>query len=321
LYGESPIFNLQHRISKADFESHFMELWEDWYPATEDEISLGGGYWDGGILTAVRTRLDESITALLRRAFEQNPFELESEIKDLLATVKGYVSTFIPEGAIYYRARLGVEQRLTPHDIHWEAKRNYVPYSNKDIAQVPVMLATEGRLNRARVSVLYLATDAETAVSELRPHPGHLVSVARFESVRPILIADFANYDLRKYLSDSRLELLRRVLSFSALLNLPIQPDRREFYALTQLLADAIRTSGFEGVAFKSSVAAGTNATCFVPDAFRIVAGSENVVEVGSLVYRLTKRETVEPGFDANNYDVDTDPLSTLYDGFGQSRT
>ncbi|WP_158647018.1 RES family NAD+ phosphorylase [Paraburkholderia azotifigens] len=213
-----------------------------------------------------------------------------------------------------------MKQRFTPTsgDLGRD-DRFFEPYTGTEISAPPVLVASEGRLNRHRESILYLATDEETAVAELRPHPGHLVSTAQFVNDRPILIADFARYDIRLFLSDDRLELLRRILSFSALLNLPVQPERKDFYALTQTLCDAFRNSGFEGVAFRSSLAKGVNVACFVPDSFSIVEGSERVVEVESLNYRFLHKRTVARDADPVDFEVDTDPLSTLYDGLSRA--
>ena len=50
--------------------------------------------------------------------------------------------------------------------------------------------ATEGRVNPKGIPCLYLATDANTAMAEVRPWLGRLVSVAQFRTVRVLRIVD-----------------------------------------------------------------------------------------------------------------------------------
>jgi len=299
-----------------EFESAFNAIETEWYPKTDEMISLGGGYWDGNILTGVKARLDSRLTTLLSRGFEENYFQIQNEVSDLLAAVQSDIESTLPAGSETFRARIGVNKRLMRHvEPGFDPTFYYLPYSDSEIKSPPVHLASEGRLNRARVSILYLASDRETAVAEVRPHPGHLVSTAKFISSEPLKIADLTTKDVRNYLSDQRLEDLRLIFSFNTLLNLPVPPDKREYYLITQLLSDCVREAGFEGVRFQSSLGAGDNIACFATKKFSLVAGSEKVLEVKALTYRLGDVTTLRQNYDSDYYKEDsTDPFSTLFD-------
>lgn len=314
------IFNLPTNASLLDFEDAFMALEEDWYPGNPEDISLGGGYWDGNILSGLREQMDPEVEAVLGRGLKENYFYLQPVVLRLIESIRGDIETEIPAGSKFFRARIGVKARMVEVFDHLEQKNKiYLPFSAADIDRPPIAKASEGRFNRSGVSVLYLATDADTAVAELRPHPGHLVSTAEFVLTRPMKVAQFSSHDIRNFLSDDRLEDLRRILSFGALLNLPIQPEHRALYILTQLFSDCIREAGYEGISFRSTLGVGTNLASFA-DAFKLIPYSELLFEVRSLKYELRSRSTLPQSYDKEKYKADGDNiLSTLFDGLARN--
>lgn len=313
------IFDLSSAASDESFEQAFLVLEEDWYPENPDLISLGGGYWDGGVLWGLREQRDSAVLRVVRDGLVRNHFDVEPAARDVLRALRREISRTIPSGAEFVRGRVGVKARLVRKDwvyLQQSPSFSYLPYTGKEIAAPPVPLVGPGRLNRAHVSILYVASDVTTAVAELRPHPGHLISTARFRLKRDLTIANFSQSDIRDYLSDDRLETLRSILSIADALNLPVQPEQQNLYAATQLLADAIRTEGFEGVSFRSSVGPGVNLTCFNADAFEFVEGSGEVYEVEALEYSIRPAESQPSSYDQSNFEVDTvDPVSTLLHG------
>ncbi|OPG72277.1 hypothetical protein B1219_19275 [Pseudomonas ogarae] len=320
IFNSKAIFNLPADACESSFEDVFLTMEETvgWYPDSEDDITLGGGYWDGGILDGLHNRRDHNVETLVRNALELNSFETESNAKGLIALLQPDIFYIIPAGTEFFRGRVGVASRLRKeqHEFHDAPNFVYLPYSGKQIDRPPMHLATEGRFNRTRTSVLYLASDAQTAVAELRPHPGHLVSTAKFKARRDINVANFANQDIRNFLNDKRLEKLRTILSIAEVLNVPIQPEHRYIYSVTQLLANAIRTEGFSGIMFNSSVGEGVNLTCFESDAFEAVESSECVMEVISLQYRIAEMPTVAVNHEHQELIKDEDsPFATLLYG------
>ncbi|NMX30563.1 RES family NAD+ phosphorylase [Pseudomonas sp. WS 5413] len=286
-----------------------------WYPKSAEDITLGGGYWDGGILSSVRGNHSGFVPGLVNQALKDNYFEVESVVRKKIKKLSPYLVQVISAGAEYYRGRVGVSMRLSPKFVEpgYPPEYKYQPYRSIEIERPPLHLATEGRFNRTRVSVLYLASDALTAVSELRPHPGHLISTSKFRLVRDLTIANFSSFDVRNFLSDDKLEILRDLMSIADILNVPVQPEHNYLYSLTQLFADSLRLEGFEGLAFQSSVGTGINLTCFSSDAFTPIKGSEAVCKITSLTYETIEMPVLGDDYDKQEYEPDENsPLSTL---------
>lgn len=92
----------------------------------------------------------------------------------LIDSVRNDITTELTVGSKFSRARIGVKDRLIFTSKYSDPPSSrkiyqYLPFSQKDIDRPPIQIATEGRLNRDRVSILYLASDKDTAVAELRP--------------------------------------------------------------------------------------------------------------------------------------------------------
>lgn len=150
-------------------------------------------------------------------------------------------------------------------------------YRKNEMGAPPAEVATHGRANPAGIPVLYLASNPDTAVAEIRPHVGESVSVATFEThnlrvvdlrnprqtVSPFLLGD----------PDAVLQMLSDVGLMETLghqLTRPVSSDRAAYeYAPSQFLCELIKSTGFDGVVYKSGLAAGSNLVIFNPDAYR----------------------------------------------------
>lgn len=126
--------------------------------------------------------------------------------------------------------------------------------------------ANEGRANPSGIPVLYLATDPDTAVAELRPWPGQDVTLCKFRTVRSIRVVDCSIEERSDYIEEPSPEL--REISVWGAINeafaRPMSPeDASSGYAPTQTLADAFHSHGFEGIIHRSSCASGRNVVLF----------------------------------------------------------
>jgi hypothetical protein len=70
-------------------------------------------------------------------------------------------------------------------------------------------------------------------------------------------------------------------------MSLPVLPEEDMRYSMTQLIADAARQSGYDGVTFRSSVGEGQNICVFDPAALAYVEGSAVPIHVKALKYQL----------------------------------
>ncbi|WP_246185503.1 RES family NAD+ phosphorylase [Pandoraea iniqua] len=149
-----------------------------------------------------------------------------------------------------------------------------VGYTANEMGAPPKHLASHGRANPAGIPYLYLGSKPETAVAEIRPHTGEVAFVADFVISDSLKIADLRNprsfvspfiwsdtavvAQLRAdipFLERLGQELTRPVLPRSAAID----------YIPSQYLCEFIKKSGFDGVAYSSSVSSGINLALFDP--------------------------------------------------------
>lgn len=158
----------------------------------------------------------------------------------------------IPEGWIGWRAALAHDWRYDSQiddEIPCPAKAERMrPWPDK---------ATEGRVNSKGIPCLYLATERDTAMSEVRPWVGSLVSVAQFQTTRPLKVVDCSiDRDLLAiHLEEpSYRERVRTVWAHidRAFAEPTSRSDDRADYAPTQILAEVFRDQGYDGVVYKS---------------------------------------------------------------------
>ncbi len=129
---------------------------------------------------------------------------------------------------------MGFAKRYLRWTDGWAATTLFQPYLGAEIGALPQASATPGRLNRSGVSFLYLASDKATAAAELRPHPGHRLSLGAFRSTKDISLADFSSIDIAQYsASDERLELFHLGHTIGREISLPVTHKPRGAGKLT----------------------------------------------------------------------------------------
>ncbi|HCE5725382.1 TPA: RES family NAD+ phosphorylase [Pseudomonas aeruginosa] len=160
---------------------------------------------------------------------------------------------------VWFRAR--IQETESPHPID-------------KMGAPPKDKATHGRANPAGISYLYMASDSATAISEIRPHTGERVTVAEFQIVEPVKLADLR--EPRKLVtpficeSESDLAQLRADIDFlerlGEELTRPVLPRSAAIdYIPSQYLCELIKKIGFDGVIYKSSVGEQMNIALFYP--------------------------------------------------------
>lgn len=169
---------------------------------------------------------------------------------------------------------------LNEEDIprYWHRSRIQQTASQYEIVEMgapPKHLASHGRANPAGIPYLYLASTVLTAISEIRPHTGDLVSVAKFSvpeglkivdlrhprrTVSPFILSDENEVSLLRgdidFLEKLGQELTRPVLQKSAAFD----------YIPSQYLCEFSKKCGFDGVMYRSSVGDGVNIALFNPE-------------------------------------------------------
>lgn len=174
-----------------------------------------------------------------------------------------YLAVGEAESTRFYRARLKTEES---------------PFSLDKMGRPPNRKVSYGRANPIGISYLYVATDEETAIAEIRPHKDATVCVATFELTDTLKFADLC--DPRSRISpflliaaddDEGLRSLRKSMPFLERmgdeLSKPVSPDNSHLeYLPSQYLCEFLKHSGFHGVVYNSSVGAGKNYALFDDD-------------------------------------------------------
>ena len=115
----------------------------------------------------------------------------------------------------------------------------------------PSSIAKAGRANPQYISYLYMANDIDTAISELRTISGQPISVATIRIKQNLKIF---NLDSNREHTDQYDFLNQYELQFmSKLFSTPCYGDETDYYP-TQYICDFIRTLGFDGIKYNSSI-------------------------------------------------------------------
>jgi hypothetical protein len=136
----------------------------------------------------------------------------------------------------------------------------------------PRFVKRGGRANPPGFIYLYLATEPQTAMAEMRPWIGECLSVALLKVEQDVQVvlcqAEIEDPFERISLSGAKLsseKLDKYVWSdISTAFARPVNRDDAERdYVPTQILADAFKAEGFGGVVYKSRLAKGLNVVLF----------------------------------------------------------
>ena len=209
---------------------------------------------------ATPQRWDELRDEMMHRNrwFLDAPIDLE-QLGSLLNQLLAPAEDFADITDLWYRAR------LLPNDE---------PLPVEEMGAPPAHLAGHGRANPAGIRYLYLGSTDETAVAEVRPHTGETACVATFK-VPPVLALDLR--EPRKRASPFILANREDMAALRAGLPLlerlgeeltkPVQPRSAAFeYIPSQYLCEFIKTRGYQGVIYRSSVSEGVNLALFSPE-------------------------------------------------------
>lgn len=218
----------------------------------------------------------------------------------LLAQAEPDRKTVIPKGTFLWRAQLG---------FGWEPIWDGEKYID-DCVEGPFPpermrplrdQAREGRANPQGIPYLYLSTRKETALSEIRPWLGSLISIGQFETARELTIVDFSNDERPRRYPVPPEEWDKAVwhdIDQAFRRPVTVEADFPSEYAPTQVIAEFFKARGFDGIgyqsAFQSTSGEGHNVALFDPHAAYLsgCCGLEKVMEIN-----FTFKEAANPYF------------------------
>lgn len=206
---------------------------------------------------------------------------MDKESSDFLNSIFDTCShreTVINSGSIVWRAQIGSDFRPY-YQTHPETEEKIhiddfpVPFSSQRMKPLPDS-ASEGRANPKGIPCLYVATDKETAMSEVRPWLNAIISVGCFKVTRDLKILDFSvaqgAHNTRFYLEEPSPEKIIEAV-WADIDNAFSRPtktsDLKSDYAPTQIISEFVKSKGYDGIAYKSSFSKGHNIALFSLDA------------------------------------------------------
>ncbi|MCC4815652.1 hypothetical protein BCU85_10865 [Vibrio lentus] len=300
-YGADNIFfNESRSVSDEVYEDLVLSITEgEVYEDYDKGVSVFAGYGEGGIqnmpLVSIESSYSQNITKISSRLKSENYFDLENELKTIIRKYSKIALTVHPKGAHFYRARVGVADKKRNIGGGFEAEWHFQPFSKGEIGAPPPHFASSGRINRPGVSFMYCATDKYTAISEVRPHPGDLVSTGKFVLRRDVRVFDLSKSLLLDFFHcDEALDEYIPFKHLARLINQVVPPSERQHYSITQLIADCIRQLGFDGIAFRSSVGEGINLVFFQSSILDFSAEENEVVRIRQVKYEYESALMIE---------------------------
>jgi hypothetical protein len=194
----------------------------------------------------------------------------------LLMLAKEKRTKVLSSGTSLWRARIGGEPVPIGED-DWALE----VFPVQQMGAPPPNEAKGGRIDFKGIPVLYVSSDPDTAMSEVRPWRGQEISLARLTLLREIMVIDFSTTSFNGTVGDLDLlfpcphihcneflsEAEHEEIAFRHIDHAFAKPvaDTNDpvDYAPTQIIAEAIKFASYDGVCYRSSVADGLNYALF----------------------------------------------------------
>ena len=196
-------------------------------------------------------------------------------------------------GTIFWRAQLGYKTKPKRKNNANSDSEKY-PFDNERM--IPLRNnAKGGRANPSGIPHLYLATTKETAMAEVRPWLGSVISLAKFETTKELSIIDcltdnLANSYQIKEKPSAKTKELKVWADINYAFSKPISVDEQDTdYVPTQIISEFFKRHGYNGIYYISMLGEGLNVVLFNPDDVKIV--SRELYKLDKMDFRFSKIE------------------------------
>lgn len=191
-----------------------------------------------------------------------------AEANDFINNVKESFSgkiRLLPKSWLLFRSQLG------HGEYEYEGERIISGHPKERMKPLPNG-STEGRANPKGISYLYLSGDPGTSMAELRPSRGQKVSCAEFQVIENLRLIDcYAvsnHYSLARCIFSpptNQQEMEDAVWSrINEEFSKPVSnSDVASDYVATQIITELVKSCGYDGICFKSSLESGYNVVLF----------------------------------------------------------
>jgi hypothetical protein len=213
--------------------------------------------------------------------------EVEQFLDAVLATHQSRVET-IPADTVLWRAQVGPDS----YEARDQAGEEPVPFPAKRMKPNP-SCAREGRVNPKGIAYLYLATERDTALAEVRPWMDSLISVGKFRVKRKLAIVNCTTDEKRKRIffeepaAEQRETAVWCDIDRAFARPVSVRDDVADFVP-TQVVSELfkVKVNGCDGVAYRSSLGKGHNIALFDLDLADLVDCTPFEVKSISFVFQ-----------------------------------
>jgi hypothetical protein len=161
-----------------------------------------------------------------------------------------------------------------------------IPYSSSRMKPLRHS-AQEGRVNPRGIPCLYAAGDMKTAISEVRPWVGAMVSVSRLEANRDLRLVSFLEgtdkqLSLDVFFEEPTPEEREGIVwqEIGRAFSRPVSPDPGiAEYAPTQVIAERLKNESYDGIVYKSHLGPGINFALFDIDSITVQDGRLHAIK------------------------------------------
>ncbi|MFC1924048.1 RES family NAD+ phosphorylase [Chloroflexota bacterium] len=192
--------------------------------------------------------------------------DAEEFLSTLLTTSRNRTKK-LSKGNYLWRSQVGHRWKSVDIDEEGHVDEELYPLPPERMKPLPNM-SVEGRANPKGISYLYLATDKETAMAEVRPWLSSLISVGQFRTMQDLIVIDCStnNKNISFHFNEPSPEE-RKLAVWSDIdraFSMPINPaDNTADYISTQIIAELFKNDGADGIIYRSALGDGSNVVLF----------------------------------------------------------
>ena len=209
-----------------------------------------------------------------KKACSKLRYILDNESNEFLNSINDTCNDrvkILKAGSVVWRAQTGCgEEKASANEEQEFHVDKRIPFSFERMKPL-FNGASEGRTNSKGIPCLYVAADAETAVHEVRPWPGLTVTIAQLHLTKDVKLIDFsetANAEQYSHFFFDEPSVEQRIEAVWAAMDIafswPVtESDSKSEYAPTQIISEFIKSKGYDGIIYKSSLTKGHNYVLF----------------------------------------------------------
>lgn len=249
-------FNIDGIRNKDKFEEEVISvIFDNYYYDENIGISISNGPYEQFNMPLVAIKDNDSIKfeKLKKSVINREYSDAKIIINEIVDFCELHLKKEISSSNLF-RARKGYKRKKRYLD-GYKGEIHYQPFKGVDIGAPPIQSAKDGRINRKNMPFLYLAEDCQTAISEIKPDPGDIISTGLFTQNRGISIIDFTDLEIENFWeNDIKLKIFTELYSLSREISKTVNEEEKYHYLFTQLICEEIHNRNIDGVCFNSSL-------------------------------------------------------------------